>query len=280
LDWDGSSYNSVRDNLAILAASSGAILNEAPAAYNLVGLDTAFSWSPGGDRIAFSALHSATDASDPVGPGIYAWDLRTHEIETLVDRSGPNFDPRWSPDGNRIAYLTADGQDMFKNGLKLAVQSTSGPDRLILSKPDEMTGTPYLPTWIDADHLAYVAMRQMECPVFKVDASHVTTSILGRQPLSCFGGVRIGADGTLFMTRHSLDNPSEVVSTNVHQWAPMTLTGRSTLRLPWRAEAISWQSRRAIMSYMACSSGPSAGGQIGIARFGAGRPGHGHTRQL
>ena len=244
LDWDGLSHSVVRHNLAILDSSSGAILNVVPAAYNLVGLDTAFSWAPDGGSIAFSALHSLTDGSGPVSPGIYAWDIRTHGIKTMVDRPGPNFDPRWSPDGTRIAYLTADGQDMFKNGLKLALQSASGPDRLILSKPDGMTGTPYLTTWIDADHLAYVAMRQMECPVFKIDANRATTAILGRQSLSCFGGIRIGADGTLFMTRHSLENPSEVVSTDVRHWAPMALTGRpSSLRLPWRAEAVSWQSR-------------------------------------
>ncbi len=243
-DWDGSSHGTVRHNLVILDSSSGATIDKAPLTYNLVGLDAAFSWSPDGRRIAFSAQRSSA-ASGRQDPNIYVWDLQTHDIKTLVDQPGPNLDPRWSPDGNKIAYLTADGNDLLKSGLQLAVQSASGLDRLIISKPDETTGTPYLPAWIDADHIAYVAMRQMECPVFKVDASGGTTAILGQQLLSCFGGTKVGAGGALLMTRHSLENPGEVVSTDRRRWSPITLTDHSGgPRLPWRAEAVSWQSKK------------------------------------
>jgi len=244
LDWDGSSRSTSRQSLAILDSSSGAIVEEVPLTYDLVGLDAAFSWSPDGRKVAFSAQHSGAATSSRPGPDIYVWDLVTGGIKALSDRPGPNLDPRWSPDGKRIAYLTSERRDLLTGGLQLVVQSSSGLDQLIVSKPDETTGSPYLPTWIDAEHLTYVAMRQMECPVFKVDAIRGTAAILGRQSLGCFGGSKIGAGGSLLMTRHSLENPGEVITTAGHVWSPKILSVQpGGPRLPWRAEAVSWQSK-------------------------------------
>ena len=128
--------------------------------------------------------------------------------------------------------------------MQLVVQSSSGHEQVIVSKPDETTGSPYLPTWIDAEHLTYVAMRQMECPVFKVDAIRGTAALLGRQSLNCFGGSKIGIGGSLLMTRHSLENPGEVITTAGNLWSPKALSLQpGGPRLPWRAEAVSWQSK-------------------------------------
>jgi len=154
LDWDGSSRSTPRQSVAILDSSNGAVVDEVPTAYDLVGLDADFSWSPDGRKIAFSAQLSGADRSSPAGPNIYVWDLVTRAIKVLSDRPGPNLDPRWSPDGRRIAYLTSERRDLLKGGLQLVVQSSSGHEQVIVSKPDETTGSPYLPTWIDAEHLA------------------------------------------------------------------------------------------------------------------------------
>ena len=105
LDWDGSSRSTPRQSVAILDSSNGAVVDEVPTAYDLVGLDADFSWSPDGRKIAFSAQLSGADRSSPAGPNIYVWDLVTRAIKVLSDRPGPNLDPRWSPDGRRIAYL-------------------------------------------------------------------------------------------------------------------------------------------------------------------------------
>jgi dipeptidyl aminopeptidase/acylaminoacyl peptidase len=244
LDWDGSSRITPRQSVAILDSSNGAVVDEVPTAYDLVGLDADFSWSPDGRKIAFSAQLSGADRSSPAGPNIYVWDLVTRAIKVLSDRPGPNLDPRWSPDGRRIAYLTSERRDLLKGGLQLVVQSSSGHEQVIVSKPDETTGSPYLPTWIDAEHLTYVAMRQMECPVFKVDAIRGTAALLGRQSLNCFGGSKIGIGGSLLMTRHSLENPGEVITTAGNLWSPKALSLQpGGPRLPWRAEAVSWQSK-------------------------------------
>jgi dipeptidyl aminopeptidase/acylaminoacyl peptidase len=79
---------------------------------------SAFSWSPDGTRIAFSA------AKDP-GPGssgssdIYLITVNDRKsLRKWIGTKGPDNNPVWSPDGASIAFETAagdDGQNYFRN---------------------------------------------------------------------------------------------------------------------------------------------------------------------
>lgn len=62
------------------------------------------TWSPVGSRIAFGQLNAA-------GP-VLLLDLQTHQVSTL---SAPEnvFSPRWSPDGQHIAALSADSKKLM-----------------------------------------------------------------------------------------------------------------------------------------------------------------------
>src|SRR6185312_1580038 len=69
------------------------------------------SWSPDGIHIAFASVGS--DDGDEINllsernTRIVMYDVRTRRLRVFVNGPGFKFQPRWSKDGNRIAYLTS-----------------------------------------------------------------------------------------------------------------------------------------------------------------------------
>ncbi len=97
-----------------------------------------FSWSPDSMRIAFSAQRDpdlgSADTSD-----IYVVTLADRAIKKIVSTPGPDGSPVWSPDGNEIAYQTANGStyDFYTNHLIAVVASAGGEPRVLTDKFDE-----------------------------------------------------------------------------------------------------------------------------------------------
>src|SRR5262249_54740058 len=83
----------------------------------------AFSWLPDGKLIAFSA----TIDPDLINGGtsdIYLLNLTNNSVKKLVAQSGPDNNPRWSPDGKQIVFSSAMGNPKFFHAnSKLAVVS-------------------------------------------------------------------------------------------------------------------------------------------------------------
>src|SRR5262245_11805508 len=71
-----------------------------------------FSWSPDGDRIAFSATINP-DLIQGETSDIYLLNLSDDSIKKIVSQPGPDNGPRWSPDGKQIVFSSAMGQKIF-----------------------------------------------------------------------------------------------------------------------------------------------------------------------
>jgi Tol biopolymer transport system component len=136
------------------------------------------SWSPAGDRIAFSWT---TDPGELPHPAIRG---AGGDITTLTGLE--SFDPPvWVPDGGRVLYslftdTTAAG-DRTRQALHAV--SVDGAEAMVLVPHDPNRGDPILPEYTpDGRHLSFVALNHQENEdVFLVDASggNITTLVGG-----------------------------------------------------------------------------------------------------
>jgi dipeptidyl aminopeptidase/acylaminoacyl peptidase len=125
-----------------------------------------FSWSPEGERIAFSAPRDSSPASEGTEE-IYLVGVEEKKVKKLAAGKGPNHNPIWSPDGKFLAYETANGQEFYYYlNTRIAVIPASGGVPRILSEAfDE---NPVLLDW-RPDGIYFGAEQKTSAHLFRLD---------------------------------------------------------------------------------------------------------------
>ncbi len=124
-----------------------------------------FALSPDGKRAAFTAQKDPDLSAEPAD--LYVLTVADKTMKKLVEQRGPESNPVWSPDGSRIAFQTANGEEFyyFKNNRIAVVAAEGGPATVLPLQFDE---SPALLEW-NADGLYFTGLQKTSSHLFRAD---------------------------------------------------------------------------------------------------------------
>ncbi len=157
------------------------------------------AWSPDGTRLVFSAQPRPRVAgrgpSRTAGDDIFIVSMADGMVSPLVERDGMDSTPRWSPNGQTIAFVSHDGRTVWSANSYLCVVSVNGgpPTNLTRDAFDESIAS-YV--WApDSRRLYFVARERMTTQLYAIaiDDTAVETITAGER---VYGSFSFSADGS------------------------------------------------------------------------------------
>ena len=204
---------------------------------------SAFSWSPDGKRLAFSASRDP-DLGSQDTEQIYVLDLSDLHVRKLLESSGPNTRPQWSPDGRNIAYVTGNGQPFFyyANRFIAVIPAEGGTPRVLTQEFDE---DPNLLDW-GPQGIYFGALQKTSAHLFRLDPQTAAVRRLTGPEQFHVTGATFSADHRTFAALGAAPNHFvEVLVSSSADFAPKYLSDVSgqwkDFQLTTR-EVISWKS--------------------------------------
>lgn len=116
-------------HLFVIPAEGGSSRQLTFGPYNHQG---APKWTPDGKSLIISGNRNKGWESNLNNSEIYAVDVETGSIKALTERPGPDMSPTVSPNGEYIAYLGYDEQNIGYQVNRLYLMSTDGSDKQVL----------------------------------------------------------------------------------------------------------------------------------------------------
>jgi dipeptidyl aminopeptidase/acylaminoacyl peptidase len=221
--------------------------NAAPEAKRLTEGDTfsvgSFAWSPDGTRIAFSAQQDS-DLISSFSNDIYIVTVADKAVKKIVSTPGPDTNPKWSPDGKKIAYQTAAGSKYFyyTNGRIAVVPAEGGTPEVVTATFDE---DPDLIDW-GPDGIYFEAAQKTFVHVFRVNPETKVVERLDTPDHAVAFGFSFARDFKHAAFRAAMENEyGEIYAASVAPWKTKKLTSLGEQLKPFKIahrEVISWKS--------------------------------------
>ena len=203
-----------------------------------------FSWSPDGATIAFSATINPDLIQGATGD-IYLLKLSDDSVKKIVDQPGPDSNPRFSPDGKQIVFVSAMGDKLyFASNSKLAVvNADGGTPRSITDSFDENPG---LLDW-KHDGIYFTGLQKTASHLFRVDPATGKVTRVSRPDDLMAGSFSLSRSGDrMGFVVGSPTSMSEVFVSSMKNFAPRKLTDFTAQAKDFilgTREVISWKSQ-------------------------------------
>jgi dipeptidyl aminopeptidase/acylaminoacyl peptidase len=225
----------------------GDAANAAPEAKRLTEGDKfsvgSFSWSPDGACIAFSAQRDP-DLISSFSSDIYVVTIADKMVKKIVNTPGPDTNPKWSPDGKRIAYQTTAGAKYFyyANTRIAVVPAEGGAPEVVTPAFDE---DPNLIDW-GPDGIYFEAAQKTYAHVFRANPEMKTVEKLDTPDHAVAFGFSFTRDFRHAAFRAAMENEyGEIYEASVGPWKAKKLTSLGEQWKPFKVahrEVISWNS--------------------------------------
>jgi len=203
-----------------------------------------YSWSPDGSSIVFSATINP-DLIQGITGDIYLLNLKDDSVKKLVDTPGPDSNPRFSPDGKQIVFISAMGEKVFfASNSRLAVVGVDGGTPRSIS--DSFDENPSLIEW-KADGIYFSGFQKTASHLFRVDpASGKITRLSSPDDLMATSFSLSRSGDAIAFVAGSPTSIAELFVSDARRFTPRKLTSLNdqtkAFTLATR-EVISWKSQ-------------------------------------
>jgi dipeptidyl aminopeptidase/acylaminoacyl peptidase len=202
-----------------------------------------FAWSPDGARIAFSAQKDP-DLISGFSNDIYVLTIAEKAVKKIVDAPGPDTNPKWSPDGKKIAYQTAAGSKYFfyTNERIAVVPAAGGTPEIVTAAFDEDAN---LLDW-GPDGIYFEAEQKTYAHLFRVNPETRVVEKLDTPEHAVAFGFSFARDFKHAAFRAAMENEyGEIHAASVTPWKAKKLTSLGDQLKPFKIahrDVISWKS--------------------------------------
>ncbi len=212
----------------------------------LAGDVTTLDWSPDGSRIAITLQKLPGVVGLFFGTDVFVVDVTSGEATSIVEREGMDVNPRWSPDGRWLAFLSHDGvKDWIGCCYVCVVPADGGKPRNISREFEDRDYDAEYHWSADSKRIYLVAPRGVTRHLYEIDPGTLKSKRV-TDGTAVFGKFSFTRDGKrcAFMRTDS-DHPGEVFTASMRSFRPEPVTrlnetiGQSKLA---RSEIVRWKS--------------------------------------
>lgn len=203
-----------------------------------------FSWSPDGNKIAFHAAENP-DRINFHTADLFLLDLEADTSYKIVSDPGPDWNPKWSPDGSQILYYTYSGRELYYgyNRNFAIIPANGGEPKIITSDFDENPG---FVAW-NKNGIYFSALQKTASHLFVLDPKSNKIKRVSKPDGLMARAFSFTKNGK--QIAFSADSPSsmrEVFVTSSNKFSPRKLTNMTAQTAQFILginEVISWQSK-------------------------------------
>lgn len=180
--------------------------NPAPNKVEVEGHVTGVHWSPNGSRLAVTAAPSSTVDDFFTGQKIYIIDANTANVTAEVEHKAKLGPLKWSPDGNKIAFIAGEDQHDPIDG-RIFIAEVSGGSPKILQQ--DFKGKFDDLSWRDNNTLNFLASEGVYSSIGTLGLNGRLSRLYQDNNMN-ITGFSIADDNTTIITANTPQHPNEL----------------------------------------------------------------------